>query len=529
MSYFLILLCATVAVIVFLLRPLLSSTRSIPGPLLTRWTDLWYLRSLARGDFEKTNARLHAKYGPVVRYGPNRFSLSDLDAVRVIYKHGTPFAKSSWYDSWTSPGSWSIFADRSIKRHGQNRRLYQSAYSMSNLLNYEHYVDECTDIFHQRLDEMSSSRNEVDMRHWFQCYAFDVISMITYARRMGFLDRGEDVEGIIHSLEDHLFYASCVGIYPSLHRFLYPLKNLQAGGRGSGRAHILTFSEKCITEHLIQREHNEAGVDDKKTSAEPFLSKFITRYLEEPKIFTRQHVLVGCAANMVAGSDTTAISLSAILYYLLMYPACLETLRIEIRKFTDEGHLSLKPTFKESSQMPYLQAVLKEALRLHPATGLPLERVVPDGGAVICGHHFPAGSIVGVNTWIAHRDRSVFGEDADTFRPGRWLESSSEHLELMNRHWMPVSQGAHLAAPSSQPLTSVLLNKFGLGSRTCIGRHISMLEISKLIPRIVRDFDFELADGKDAPENRWHTESYWFVKPTDFKVKISKLASSTKS
>lgn len=262
---------------------------------------------------------------------------------------------------------------------------------MSSLLNYEHYVDECADIFHRRLDEMSSSRIEVDMRHWFQCYAFDVISMITYARRMGFLDRGEDVEGIIHSLEDHLFYASCVGIYPSLHRFLYPLKNLQAGGRGSGRAHILIFSEKCITEHLIQREHNEVGIDDKDTPAEPFLSKFVTRYLEEPETFTRQHVLVGCAANMVAGSDTTAISLSAILYYLLMYPACLESLRTEIKQFTDDEQLSPKPTFKESLQMPYLQAVLKEALRLHPATGLPLERVVPDGGAVVCGHHFPAG------------------------------------------------------------------------------------------------------------------------------------------
>lgn len=67
-------------------------------------------------------------------------------------------------------------------------------------------------------------------------------------------------------------------------------------------------------------------------------------------------------------------------------------------------------------------------------------------------------SIVGVNTWIAHRDRSVFGEDADTFRPGRWLESSSEHLELMNRNWMPVSHSNHLAAPSSQALTSVPLH-----------------------------------------------------------------------
>ena len=57
---------------------------------------------------------------------------------------------------------------------------------------------------------------------------------------------------------------------------------------------------------------------------------------------------------------------------------------------------------------------------------------------------------------------------------------------------------------------------FGLGSRTCLGRHISELEISKLIPRLVRDFDFEL----EKPEKEWKTENYWFVKPTDFTIRI---------
>jgi cytochrome P450 len=92
---------------------------------------------------------------------------------------------------------------------------------------------------------------------------------------------------------------------------------------------------------------------------------------------------------MVAGSDTTAISLSAVLYYLLKTPSCMERLQHEIDTCTGKGELSPNPTFKESQQMPYLQAVIKEALRLHPATGLPLERVVPEGGATISGHFFP--------------------------------------------------------------------------------------------------------------------------------------------
>lgn len=62
-----------------------------------------------------------------------------------------------------------------------------------------------------------------------------------------------------------------------------------------------------------------------------------------------------------------------------------------------------------------------------------------------------------------------------------------------------------------------MASQFGLGSRTCIGRHISFLEMSKLIPLVVRKFDFEL----EHPEREWNTVNYWFVKPTDFRVKVT--------
>lgn len=65
-------------------------------------------------------------------------------------------------------------------------------------------------------------------------------------------------------------------------------------------------------------------------------------------------------------------------------------------------------------------AVMKEALRVHSAAGLPLWRVVPEHGVHICVRFFPEGTVIGLNTWCADHDQDVFGKDAETLRPERW-------------------------------------------------------------------------------------------------------------
>ena len=102
-------------------------------------------------------------------------------------------------------------------------------------------------------------------------------------------------------------------------------------------------------------------------------------------------VLMACRTNIGAGSDTTGISLSAVMYHLCRNPRTLAALRNEIDTMAAAGQISNPVSFQQAQGMPYLQAVLKEALRMHPATGFPLERVVPKGGATIAGKFFPEG------------------------------------------------------------------------------------------------------------------------------------------
>ncbi|KAL5337114.1 cytochrome P450 [Aspergillus crustosus] len=472
--------------------------QSIPGPVWTRFTRLWYFRRLWNGHFETDNIALHKKYGPIVRVAPDHYSINDRAALKTIYGAGTKFAKSAWYEGWKHPDPerWTLFPDRDIKRHGETRKRFSSLYSMSSLVHYEELVDQSADVFIQRLSEFAERDMTFNLGEWFQFYAFDVIGQITYGQRFGFLDKGHDIDGTIGALQNLMAYSSLIGIYHEWHPHLFgPLSHFTWSGAG-GRAYIMRYVQQKIAQHSTKEK---SDIEQGSLKTQTFLEKMVLARDKDPEKVTDYHVFMMGLSNVIAGSDTTAISLSAIMYNLLHYPAVLQKLSEEIDDFTAQGRCSERVTFKESQEMPYFQAVMKEALRMHSATGLPFWRVVPQGGAQISGHFFPEGTVVGVNAWVSHYDETVFA-DANTFRPERWIEAEEDPalLKVMNEAYMP----------------------FGLGSRTCLGKHISILEMSKLIPRILRDLEFS------TDSRVWRTENYWFVKPTDFEVRVRRRETS---
>ena len=167
------------------------------------------------------------------------------------------------------------------------------------------------------------------------------------------------------------------------------------------------------------------------------LSKFNQAKIDRPEFMTDGLVMTMAVSMAFAGSETTAISLSSVFYHLLKTPRCLVKLLEEIdgeaRKggFEDvEGGLV---TWGEAQKLEYLDACIKEAFRVHPAPGLPLERVVPKGGAEIAGVWVEGGTIVGVSAWVVHRRKEIFGEDVEVYRPERWLVDKEKKLEVRPR------------------------------------------------------------------------------------------------
>jgi len=303
--------------------------------------------------------------------------------------------------------------------------------------------------------EFAKVGETIDMGHWLQCYAFDVIGEVTYSKRFGFLDAGEDIAGMLSALQKSMVYSTLVGVYASWHPWVYSITERMIGSGAAGRTFLMDFVRQQISKRktdLAERKTSpRSAIENRRTIQEDaedespadFLTKIMAARETDPEKVSEYHVFMMGLSNIIAGSDTTAVSLSAILYYLLKHPEALQKLRDEIDDFESSGRLGRDAVrFKEAQEMPYLQAVMKEALRLHPASGLPLWRVVPKPGAEISGKLFPTGTIVGVNTWVAHANEDVFGSDAEAFRPERWIEAGKkggDMLKRMDAYYFPVS------------------------------------------------------------------------------------------
>lgn len=109
------------------------------------------------------------------------YSIDDPKAMRTLYAISSPLPKSAWYEAFGDPQvpNHNLFSTRDRAFHAGMRRKLGSLYAMSAIKSYEPYVDEGISLLQQQLDRFAEDGQAVDMQHWMQCYAFDVIGKIT--------------------------------------------------------------------------------------------------------------------------------------------------------------------------------------------------------------------------------------------------------------------------------------------------------------------------------------------------------------
>ncbi|KAJ0142276.1 Uncharacterized protein HZ326_14890 [Fusarium oxysporum f. sp. albedinis] len=475
----------TAAVVGLLVTKLLvnkygNGLNGIPGPALASFTDLWRFLDVYRRRPEVTQIALHEKYGTVVRLGPNTVSIADPAAIQTIYAHNSGYTKSDFYGSpvqqtinKSGKRLITLFTSQDEKFHSQLRRSVSNAYAMSTLVQFEPFVDSTTTEFFKQLDQRYANQNDIlDFGTWLQYYAFDVIGELTYSKRLGFVDHGKDVDNIIGNLEWLLNYAAPVGQLPILDSLLLknPLRlQLTKWGFTNSSSPVAIFARNRMLARVDPEKLGDMKFDQ-DNGRRDFLSRFLEANQKDPEFMNNDRVLALTVANMFAGSDTTAITFRAIFYYLMKNPADMKTLMAELAEEEKAGRFAREDglvSWNEVRDLPFLNAVVKEALRCHPAAGLMLERIVPARGLEVNGHHISGGTIVGVNAWVLHRNKDIFGHDADRWRPSRWIEASTEQKRRMENYMFA----------------------FGAGSRTCIGKNISLLEMYKMVPALLRRYE----------------------------------------
>lgn len=112
----------------------------------------------------------------------------------------------------------SLFTTRDPAHHKALKRPVAGKFSMTSIRTMEPLVDECSEIFVESMKDLEGQ--SLDLGAWLQFYAFDVIGMITFNRRFGFMEECKDILNMISSLEFGLKYAGIVGQVPYLHPWL---------------------------------------------------------------------------------------------------------------------------------------------------------------------------------------------------------------------------------------------------------------------------------------------------------------------
>ena len=168
---------------------------------------------------------------------------------------------------------------------------------------------------------------------------------------------------------------------------------------------------------------------------------------------------------MLAGSDPSAFTITMVLNNILRH----EPVRVKLlTELKDAGAIESSTAgvaaYAQTVRLEYLHAVVQETMRLSPAFQGTVQRTSPSphGLEVLPGVRIPPGVSISNNPYIAHRDRAVFGNDAEEFVPERWLPIGGERYRLMARHMLV----------------------FGYGSTKCLGQNIAMLKINKCVVEV---------------------------------------------
>ncbi|KAH6758013.1 cytochrome P450 [Perilla frutescens var. hirtella] len=299
-------------------------------------------------------------------------------------------------------------------------------------------------------------------------YTNNVISRIVMSERCS---GDEDEAGAVRKLIEET--AFLLGKF-NFSDYIWFCKNLDLQGFGKRlkevRDRFDDIMEKIINEHLNKRRKSKEGIKD--------LLDILLDIAEDPSSeikLSRNNIKAVIMDLFAAGTDTTARTIEWALAELINHPKIMQNAVQEI-----ESIIGNKRLVQESDipNLPYLQAIVKETLRLHPGAAIIHRESSKD--CTVAGYHIPAKAPVFVNVWAIGRDPNHW-ENALKFRPERFLSedgSGKGQLDVRGQHY-------HFLP-------------FGTGRRGCPGSSLALMTIQTTLAALIQCFELKIEGGKDS-------------------------------
>ncbi|KAL3426423.1 cytochrome P450 [Phlyctema vagabunda] len=436
--------------------------RHFKGPPIASLTRFWLARHVWGGRMHLDFHDVNQKYGSLARVGPNDLVTSDPAVMRRMLAVRSPYRRSEWYIGVRfDPVQDNIASIRDEERHTELRAIMAPGYAGKDNDDLEGTVDRniqhLVHLIRSKYTSTDTQAKPMDFGRKVQYFTLDIISDLAYREPFGYLATDSDLYDYIAEVEKVFASALMVTIFPWLN-WVLRLSILKAAMPSEkdplGLGKILGITKKVVAKRF--------GPD--KKVQQDMLGSFIAHGLN------REEAESETILQIMAGSDTTATAIRATFLYLVMHPRVVSKLRAEI----ESSAISSPITDAEARKMPYLQAVIKEGLRIFPPVVGLMSKEVPAGGDVINDRFVPGGTKIGYGAYGIFRNVAMWGDDADAFRPERWLDDT--------------------APDRTREMEATLELIFSYGKYQCLGKNLAMMELNKVFVELLRNFDFQIVN-----------------------------------
>ncbi|ETN44821.1 uncharacterized protein HMPREF1541_09696 [Cyphellophora europaea CBS 101466] len=473
----------------------------LPGPRVLKLTN-WHARvldaflALSKGG--GLMGSLHRRYGPVLQTSRNELSVNSAAGIRDLYAGARRLDRPDPLVIFHNYQAENLVATEDGQLHHDRRKPIRSIYSVTAV-----EAEATQEVIHEAVARLETylraQRQPLEVKPALRLLLYEIMSHIVYGKEhaLNLFESSTEREAIDHDTtyqQDRLFSLSVL-VPAWLPRFTLWLRRNNLAPRAlAGNFPPGLVADRLSRDALTALKASKTRVppsplpDQDPESLISRLHDHFTTQGPTPAIPSEAYILSECVDHFWAGTSTTVDALIPLLHHLSQpeNKARQARLRRELREAAitpaDPSTPPLLPSANTLKKLPFLDAVIRETLRLNPPIPASMTRRVStrEGPVSVCGHRIPLGMVVGASPYVVGRNPDVY-ERAEQWVPERWLagqegaaddsgEGNGEKLRDMKRHFFA----------------------FGAGPRMCLGVNVAWAAMRAAVAGVYGRFETEL-------------------------------------